>query len=486
MSDSNLALNDIDVTLNQDETSQEQLPFLEGELVPLDGAFLDCALEEEDDLFVHTDFVVYKGNALIWGRYNLEKVELKLLNALISMIDPTKIKEGVMPAWSFTMEELIELEIGDRSTLYRTLDEVTDNLQAEVLRLPMRDENGRVVDNGKSYEKVNLFHKSVWDDDKKIATFIFHEDIMPYLVELQGNYTKYHLHSIRAMASKYGIRLYEILRSMYSLELVRKGQPKFVFKIDYEKLRSVLNLGDKYARFSSFKLRVLDPAINDLNRSDMMVKVNFPDRPTPTSTKKVKTIEFVMEARYGYLPVKVKKNGEEIPIADPKAFHREVHNQMLQFLKSAQSKQLIQDYGAERCLRNLTLLKRLISSISNPAGWLVQAIKDDYAIDGTKSEDLERILKKDIGDNLHLKRFVREQLAPRWEELTKQQQDDFLEGRFNSGEIAIESMQFIIQCMKNEVPEPYKPKAKSKSERERDKQAVNDSLSPENIDDTNW
>jgi plasmid replication initiation protein len=92
-------------------------------------------------------------------------------------------------------------------------------------------------------------------DDGKIC-LTFAKDMLPYLSELKGQFTKYELKHIGNMTSIYGIRLYELLMQW-------KTTGKREIAIDW--LKKQFEIDDKYAAMKDFKKYVIDPAVNDIN-----------------------------------------------------------------------------------------------------------------------------------------------------------------------------------------------------------------------------
>lgn len=88
------------------------------------------------------------------------------------------------------------------------------------------------------------------------------EDMKPYLLQLKENYTQYELIYTLHFKSKYTIRLYELIKSIHYKELE-------VYKRYYtiEEIRILLGVEDgKLTEFKNLKARVLNPAIEEINR----------------------------------------------------------------------------------------------------------------------------------------------------------------------------------------------------------------------------
>jgi plasmid replication initiation protein len=92
------------------------------------------------------------------------------------------------------------------------------------------------------------------------VTVKFHEDMMPYLVQLaQGTdfYTKYQLQYILPMSCTYSPRLYEILKSY------QYNNRQWYFEI--EDLKHLLDCKN-YERWPDFRRYVLEPAVAEINK----------------------------------------------------------------------------------------------------------------------------------------------------------------------------------------------------------------------------
>lgn len=82
------------------------------------------------------------------------------------------------------------------------------------------------------------------------------KDMLPYLTELTKQFTKYALADVAKMDSTHAIRLYELLMQWDSI-----GQRE----IEIDQLRKWFQLEGRYPSIKDFKLRVLDPAVTQIN-----------------------------------------------------------------------------------------------------------------------------------------------------------------------------------------------------------------------------
>ena len=120
------------------------------------------------------------------------------------------------------------------------------------------------------------------------VTVKFHEDMMPYLLQLatqareQGVfYTQYGLKYVLPMRGQYSPRLYEILKSY------QKNNREWFFDLD--ELKHLLDC-QTYDRWPDFRRRVLEPAIEEINQfSDLAV-----DFDTEKEGRRIARVTFYM------------------------------------------------------------------------------------------------------------------------------------------------------------------------------------------------
>lgn len=93
------------------------------------------------------------------------------------------------------------------------------------------------------------------------------EDLMPHLINLKSQYTKYGLEYISGFKNVVTLKLYELLRSF-----LEKG----TYSTTVDNLRKSLEIEDvKYPLYGSFKNRILKPSLEQINEStDIDVKIN--------------------------------------------------------------------------------------------------------------------------------------------------------------------------------------------------------------------
>ena len=81
------------------------------------------------------------------------------------------------------------------------------------------------------------------------------DDLMPYLLSVSQNFTRYQLENALIMRSKYSIRLYEILLSYCNIG---------TYELSLDELKEKLQISSTM-RYDNFKRIVLDKSINEIN-----------------------------------------------------------------------------------------------------------------------------------------------------------------------------------------------------------------------------
>lgn len=113
----------------------------------------------------------------------------------------------------------------------------------------------RIIENNKNII-INLYSKFAWSiENPRELEITCNYDVMPYLFELQKNYTSYKIMNIVKLNSVQKIRLYEIMKQY---EKIRK------IKIDITDLQEMIC--SKVQEFRFFKRDILESAIKDINK----------------------------------------------------------------------------------------------------------------------------------------------------------------------------------------------------------------------------
>ncbi len=192
---------------------------------------------------------VVKANDMIQkGRHQLTKQAQRVVLFAISKIKPT---DKIFEEYEFELSELYAI-CGLQKESYTELKAILEDLSDKGWTIPMKG-NPDVMTRVRWFATLRTNKKS-----GKVA-IKFHEDMMPYLLELSERdefYTGYSLRYVLPMDSQYGPRLYELLKSY------QKNNTSWFFEVQH--LKSLLG-ADNYKNFTDFKRFALDPAVKDVN-----------------------------------------------------------------------------------------------------------------------------------------------------------------------------------------------------------------------------
>jgi len=194
---------------------------------------------------------VYKANDVVEAGYKLTLNEQRVVLACIAQVNSAeqllKTDEFELSAKDFS--KLFNIS-EDRA--YHALVDVTDSLFNRYIMIKNPFPNKPKIDT----LKIRWISSIAYNKTEGKITLCFSQNMLPYLSELKGAFTKYELKYIGNMTSIYGIRLYELLMQWRNI-----GKRE----IEIEWLKKQFEITDQYPNMNDFKKRVIDPAVNDIN-----------------------------------------------------------------------------------------------------------------------------------------------------------------------------------------------------------------------------
>ena len=192
---------------------------------------------------------VYKRNDMIQkARFSLSVQEQRAVLYAVSKITPT---DTHLTEFVFDIKDFYRM-IGWEKQSYTEFKQLLIGLKSKCWWMLMPD--------GETESAVSWFSKVRTNQKSGKVTVRFDEDMMPYLIQLaaQGEYfTNYQLKYVLPMSSQYSPRLYELLKS-YQINNAR-------WFFDIDELKRLLDC-QKYVDFHDFKRRVLEPAVEEINK----------------------------------------------------------------------------------------------------------------------------------------------------------------------------------------------------------------------------
>lgn len=198
--------------------------------------------------------LIVKDNALINASYNLETTEQRLI--LLALLIARKTGHGI------TAESKLQIHASEYATefnvtkeaAYYSLKNAVQNLFNRQFTYSQYFEDTKKVEVVKS----RWVSRISYVEDLAILSITFAPEVVPLITKLEKHFTSYQLKQVAQLTSKYAIRLYEILIAWRA-----KGKTPL---LKLEDLRFKLGLEDgDYPRIDTFKKRVLDQAIKQIN-----------------------------------------------------------------------------------------------------------------------------------------------------------------------------------------------------------------------------
>ena len=210
---------------------------------------------------VSPENLVVKSNELIIASYAMTVNEQRLLLACISQIDSRQKLEGDA-VFTLTVEQAKDLfyDRASEKNAYRDLQVAAERLFERKVR----------IDLGGNKELLTRFVQTIYfDHNAHKVELHFAAAILPYLSQLEQNFTQYRLSNIVQLTSSHAIRVYELLVSW-------AGQGVLFKELEIDEFRDLLAIGGKYRQISELKARVVAPAIEQINDStDFELDISF-------------------------------------------------------------------------------------------------------------------------------------------------------------------------------------------------------------------
>lgn len=189
---------------------------------------------------------VVKANSLVEAKYDLNLMEQKILSFAISKIDPISSNNYV----KIKVKEICSF-LGTTHKRYDEIRNILIKLRKRDIIITQYDQKGDI-----ERELIAGWINNV-EYDSGLIEIEFPNKLMPYFVELKERYTMYDLSNICHISGKFSLRIYELLK---------ENEYKKSVIFDYEKMKEIMCLEDKFNRYYDFKKNVLLPAQAELEQ----------------------------------------------------------------------------------------------------------------------------------------------------------------------------------------------------------------------------
>lgn len=231
--------------------------------------------------------IVSKRNDLIQKvRFDLSAQEQKIIAYMVSKIKPTDTALNYIP---FRLSDFLELVGATGKTLAggSAKSYLKDTLKA------LRDKSFYITREDGKEVLCAWIHKVILDYNEDTVLLRLDEDLMPLLIGLGKNFTKYPVFYILQMTSGYSIRLYELLKSEEWLNkpvLYKTDEIKRLLGADKQKM---------YGKNTGYFVRkCVDPAIKEINEFTD-IKVRYKAIKAETRGNPITHLQFFIKSKQG-------------------------------------------------------------------------------------------------------------------------------------------------------------------------------------------
>jgi len=234
--------------------------------------------------------VVRKSDALIKSRYKLNPLALKFITLIIANV---KKSDEENKEYVFRIKDFMELIGKNYKELYNELDEATEELLNNPLKIPKE----------RGFLKLNWISSAEYHEGEGYISFKIDSKLRPYIFDLQERFLKYDIKNILPLRSGYAIRMYEILKDWYNQNARYNGSKRIEKVVEVRWLRETLEIPKsyQYGNSSGIKRRIIEKAKQELEQhTDIkfhyeeiktgrrVTHIKFTIEPNPTSIENKK------------------------------------------------------------------------------------------------------------------------------------------------------------------------------------------------------
>lgn len=208
--------------------------------------------------------LVVRHNDLVMASYEMTVHEQNVLFACISQLDSRPEAKPIsdQDVYTITVEQARDLfyDKGDQRNAFRDLEFASRKLFERKVELDL----------GGNETLLTRFVQSIkFKPDDGCVELRFATEILPYLTQLQDNFTKYRMGQVVQLSSIHARRLFELI-------VCWAGQQQWQQELEMDEFRKLMNVGGKYKQFGQLKEKVINIAVEQINESsDFHVTVGY-------------------------------------------------------------------------------------------------------------------------------------------------------------------------------------------------------------------
>lgn len=192
---------------------------------------------------------IVQANYLIENRPKFTKDETRLFLTILGAINKDDVDFKPL---KISVAEFADLWNVDSKNAYATIKKALRGLRNKEFFL-----EGRNPETGKlRFITSGSISMAMYEEGEGYATVEVSQLFKPYLLALKKNYTRYMMENILNLSTVNAIRNYELLKQY-------EAAGKRVFTV--EEYKSILKIEDKYERNTDLRIKVLEPAVKEIN-----------------------------------------------------------------------------------------------------------------------------------------------------------------------------------------------------------------------------
>ena len=216
-------------------------------------------------------------NDLIQARHRLSLEELRLMDTIISFIQPDDENFKIYRIPVSVLKELYESE---RHDIYDVVKRTLQGLLSKPIKIETKGKDGK-----KELIIANFISDGYYKEGKGFFEVSISPRMKPFLLQFKDFFTRIPLKYTYLLRSTYAVRLYELLKQYENTG----------YRIDkLEDLREMLGVEEnEYKRFFDFEKRVLKKAVEEINEKTDL-EVSYEKKKTG---RKITHIEFTIHSK---------------------------------------------------------------------------------------------------------------------------------------------------------------------------------------------
>jgi len=338
--------------------------------------------------------IIKKSNNLIESRYKFDIWETRFFLSVLAQIRRGDEDFHPYRIWYKDVIKTFGLKSGDSYSLLRT---AAKSLMGKSFFVSYEKEGATREQQYHILRKIDYAKGEQNKESQEYIDVTVEQDMRPFLLELQKNFTAYDLRNIVKL-NVYPVRVYELLKQYESI-----GHRK----IKVEEMKKMFEVTEKYKAFGDFYRWVVKPAIKEINKH---TDLTITDVEKIKEGRRVTALRFRFKGKRGKELAKARgeRVAKEYKYTEPDNVAHEVsdkdrifeifHKDVVKRFGVTPSSFLclLDDYNEEQIAQAVRVTGRAKYNQqikSNTAGYFIQALKEGYT-DEKEEADRKKMAQK--------------------------------------------------------------------------------------------